>query len=111
MLLENIVGHERPAIGLQLEGAPPQSNRDAYGARVLIEAAGRKLLREVHAGASYLASQDPRLRVGLPDGSATARVTIHWPSGIVEVVEGLEAGAYHYIREGAGLQRSTLFLR
>ena len=111
LLLENRVGQKRPAVGLVLEGAPPQSNRDAYGARVLIEAAGIQLLREVHAGSSYLASQDPRLHVGLPEGSATASVTIRWPSGMVEVVEGLEAGAYHFILEGEGLQNSMPFRR
>ena len=111
LLLKNTVGQQRPALGLVLEGAPPRSNRDAYGARVLIEAAGRKMLREVHAGASYLASQDPRLRVGLPEGSAKARVTIHWPSGTVEEVEGLEAGAYYFIREGNGVLKSTAFRR
>ena len=111
LLLENMVGQDHPALGLRLEGSPPQSNRDAYGARVLIEAAGRTVLREVHAGASYLASQDPRVRVGLPGGSARARATIRWPSGMVEEVEGLEAGAYHFLLEGSGLQKSTPFRR
>ena len=111
LLLENGVGHGRPAFGLRLEGSPPRSNRDAYGARVLIEAGGRRLLREVHAGSSYLASQDPRLRVGLPGADEGARVTIRWPSGRVEEVEGLAAGAYHFVREGAGIEESAPFRR
>ena len=111
LLLENLVGQSRPALGLQLEGAGPKSNRDAYGARVLIEAGGQKLLREVHAGVSYLASQDPRLRVGLPAGSVTARVEIRWPSGAIEEIQGLKTGAYYYVREGEGLTGSTPFRR
>ena len=109
-LLENAVGQGNPSLGLRLEGSPPESNRDAYGARVLIEAGGRRLLREVHAGSSYLASQDPRLRVGLP-GEGPASATIRWPSGRVEEVQGLAAGAYHLVREGAGIAESTPFRR
>ena len=111
LLLENAVGQERPSLGLRLEGSPPGSNRDAYGARVLIEAGGSMLLREVHAGSSYLASQDPRLRIGLPADGAVDRVTIRWPGGKAEEVQGLTAGAYHLIREGAGIEERTPFRR
>lgn len=110
LLLENAAGQGNPSFGLLLEGSPPESNRDAYGARVLIEAGGRRLLREVHAGSSYLASQDPRLRTGLP-GKGTARATIRWPGGRVEEVQGLAAGAYHLVREGEGIVESTPFRR
>ena len=51
-----------------------------YGARVTVEAGGKRWVRRVQPAYSYLASNDPRLHFGL--GEATdARVEVEWPDG------------------------------
>lgn len=52
------------------------------GARVTLELPdGRRLVREVYAGSSYLASEDPRLHFGLGRYTAVPRVVVRWPDG------------------------------
>ena len=100
--------NERPALlrndadvggwlGLRLRGAA--SNRDAIGARIELTASGRTLVREVRRNASYLSSNDPRVLFGLGNAEVAERVEIRWPSGTVQVVEGLPGRQYVVIEE------------
>jgi hypothetical protein len=107
LLLRGRSAGRAAAIGLALEGAPPGSNRDAYGARVTWSSGGSQV-RQVSAGGSYLSSSDPRLLLGLPGGESTAEVHVRWPSGARESYE-LAPGAYHRIVEGRGVDESTAF--
>ena len=84
-------------IGFFLRGK--KSNRQGIGARVTIETEAGKQLREVKAGESYLASSDPRVHFGLGKESAVKRVTILWPSGIVQDVTGARPGRYNLVEE------------
>jgi hypothetical protein len=52
---------------------------------------GRTLTREVHAGSSYLSSEDPRAHVGLGDAGEARRVTVTWPDGDESRVDGVAA--------------------
>jgi cytochrome c peroxidase len=49
---------------------------------------GRQLIREGHAGSSYLSSEDPRLHFGLGDADRVD-VAIQWPDGRVMRMEGV----------------------
>ena len=87
-LLENVAapGHW---IQVALEGSPP-------GARVSVELeTGETLLRELHAGSSYLASEDPRLHFGLGDFDGPVTVTVTWPDGSIDDFSGLEVDRQH----------------
>ena len=42
---------------------------------------GRRLVREVLAGSSYLSSEDPRVHFGLGDTAVVERLTIRFPNG------------------------------
>jgi hypothetical protein len=96
-LLRNDGGKGRWA-GVQLVGK--KSNRQGIGARLVAETpSGRKRTRFVFAGNSYLSSSDPRVIFGLGEEDAIARLTIFWPSGIVQTVTALPAGKYHRIEE------------
>ncbi|MGE5272719.1 MAG: FG-GAP-like repeat-containing protein [Verrucomicrobiota bacterium] len=44
---------------------------------------GRKLSQEVHAGSSYLSSEDPRVHFGLGDASKVMSLTVRYPDGKV----------------------------
>jgi hypothetical protein len=42
---------------------------------------GRKLVEELHAGSSYLSSEDPRLHFGLGSATKVASLTVRYPDG------------------------------
>lgn len=64
--------------------------RDAYGARLQIEAGGRRLTREVQAAYSYVASNDPRLHLGLGAIARIERILVRWPTGESEAFEAID---------------------
>jgi len=102
VLLRNDAGQDRTWIGFELQGT--KSNRDAIGARIIIEAGKRKLVRWITGGASYLSSHDKRGLVGLGDDAAETQVNaeIRWPSGRVQRLTKLKQRQYHKITEPAG---------
>jgi hypothetical protein len=58
--------------------------RFAPGAVVTaVLADGRKLVREVHAGSSYLSSEDPRVHFGLGKATKLVELTVRYPGGRV----------------------------
>ena len=42
---------------------------------------GRRLVREVHAGGSYLSSEDPRVHFGLGAATTLRELVVRWPDG------------------------------
>jgi len=52
---------------------------------------GRRLVREVQAGSSYLSSEDPRLHFGLGTATAAARVIVRYPDGTVKRLADVRA--------------------
>ncbi len=66
-------------VGFRLRG--PAANRAAIGARLDIEAAGRRQLRHVLSGGGFLTQRDLRLHVGLGDAAGPLRWRLRWPDG------------------------------
>lgn len=98
VLLHNNVGHQKNWVGIELQGT--KSNRDAIGARLTLTAGGRKLVRWITSGASYLSSHDRRVVFGLgnaPPGPMT--LDIRWPNGNAQTVTGLKPNRYQKILE------------
>jgi hypothetical protein len=87
-----------------------KSNRSAIGARVTVETGGMMQLDEVRGGGSYLSSNDQRLHFGLGGDSVLKKVTIAWPSGLVEKLKNVPGDAIYAIVEGRGI-KSTIKLR
>lgn len=85
-------------VRLELRGT--QSNRDAVGAKVTVQAGGRKLVRHRKGGGSYCSACDPRLLVGLGSAARVDTVEIRWPSGRVQKVGPLAADQGYRITEG-----------
>jgi hypothetical protein len=52
---------------------------------------GRKLRREVHAGSSYLSSEDPRLHFGLGSAAEVRALVVRWPGGDETRLTGVAA--------------------
>jgi hypothetical protein len=80
-----------------------RSNRSAIGAKVTIEAGGRRQVAEVRSGGSYISQNDLRVRFGLGDTTTVDRLTIRWPRGAVETAKTLAADRIYRAREGAGV--------
>jgi hypothetical protein len=76
------------------------SNRDAIGARVTVEAGGRRQVAEVRSGGSYVSHNDMRVHFGLGEARVVDRLSIRWPGGLVETVTALPADRFHVVREG-----------
>jgi hypothetical protein len=87
---------------LKLEGT--KSNRSAIGARVSITANGRTQFRQVIGGGSYYSQSDLAVYFGLGDAVELDRVTVTWPSGSVQVIEGVQANRRYRLIEGGKLE-------
>ena len=78
-LLRNNVGERRNWLAIELRGT--DSNRDAVGALVTLEAGGEKFTRLVSAGSGFASQQSGRLYFGLGDKTEVDTMTVRWPNG------------------------------
>ena len=53
---------------------------------------GRKLVQEMHAGSSYLSSEDPRFHFGLGDAANASRLVVRFPGGGEKRLSDVRAG-------------------
>jgi hypothetical protein len=100
-LLRNDTARTAHWITLRLVGV--KSNRDGLGARVRIDAGGKRQTTEVRGDGSYLSHSDTRAHFGLGAATRVDRVEIRWPSGLVETATGLAADRFYVAREGGGI--------
>ncbi|MEM9593867.1 MAG: CRTAC1 family protein, partial [Acidobacteriota bacterium] len=112
-LLRNEVGSARDYLAVELVGAAGEldngSNRDAVGARVIVEAGGQTMTREIALGDGYSSQNSLRLYFGLgsersadPEAPAPVvdKVTVRWPrSGIVQTFESVAGNRIVEIQE------------
>jgi enediyne biosynthesis protein E4 len=97
LLLRNATSNHNSWIGLTLRGT--RSNRDAIGASVQVESCGKTQFDTVRNGGSYLSRCDPRMHFGLGSCAKVDRVTITWPRGGVQVLQGAALNRYTRIEE------------
>ena len=91
-LLRNDGGNQHHWLTLSLAGSgQPLSNRSAIGARAELEIGDLRLVDEVRSGSSYLSQDDLRLFFGLGNETRIERITVYWPSGIVQELEQIGA--------------------
>lgn len=79
-------------LGIQLEG---KDHADVVGARVEVEAGGRKQTRFAKGGGSYASAPDGRLVFGLGTVDRVDKLTVHWPDGSQRVWANLAVDRYH----------------
>lgn len=104
--LRNEVGEQRNWLAVELQGT--KSNRDGVGAQVRIEAGGVAQMRHLTIGGGYASQHTTRLYFGLNDVDQVDKLTVHWPSGIIESFDNIEAQHLVRITEGTGMQLLTL---
>jgi len=81
---------------------PSGGDRDAIGAEVTVEAAGRRFWGLVQPSCSYLVSHDPRVHFGLGSITAIERVRVIWPDGTEEAFPGGAVDRFLLMRKGEG---------
>jgi hypothetical protein len=74
---------------------------DIVGARVVVEAGGKKQTRFAKGGGSYLSASDRRLVFGLGSASHVDRLTVHWTGGGRQEYAGLAVDRYHILTQEA----------
>ena len=74
-------------IELKLKGT--KSNRDGIGARVEVDAAGKRWTAERVAGSGYLSQDEGRLHFGLGAATTIDQLIVRWPSGREQTLEKL----------------------
>jgi len=93
-------------ISLRLIGT--RSNRSGFGARVTVEAAGKRYFAECRSGFSYLSASDPRVFFGLGTEGRPVAVTIEWPGRARERLSGLTVDRFYVCTEGQGCKNDEV---
>lgn len=88
-------------VKIELEGTT--SNRDAIGTRVEVVANNTTMTRWYHGAGLYAQSLQP-VHFGTSDADHLDKLTIKWPSGMVEEYENLPVNKTIYCLEGEGFE-------
>jgi hypothetical protein len=102
---ENRLGTGRRWLLVELAGRPP--NPFALGARVEVEAAGHRQVRQRLAASSYLSQSALALHVGLAAAERVERLTVRWASGRVVRLVGLPADRVIRVEETGSAPGAT----
>jgi enediyne biosynthesis protein E4 len=97
LLLRNRMGEGRNWLSLELRGK--KSNRDGIGAQLKLTAGGRTQHNHVSASVGYASSSQKAVHFGLGDARVAERIEIRWPSGQVQVLEGVKANQRMLVEE------------
>lgn len=96
-LYHNIVANGNHWIGLDLEGT--KSNRDGIGAVVRLTAGGVTQTQVQNGGAHFRAQNFQRLHFGLTKNTQVDKITVYWPSGVVQELHNVRAHQVVRIKE------------
>lgn len=98
-LYRNDGGNQNHWITLRLEGVT--GNRDAIGAKVIIQTAAGKQTQWVRSGSSYLSESDRRVTFGLGGATQIQSLVIRWPGGKTQKFGALPGDKFYFVREGS----------
>jgi hypothetical protein len=84
-------------LGLDLAG---KDHRDVVGAKIVLEAGGRKQTRFAVGGGSYASANDKRLVYGLGAADKIDKVTVLWANGTEQAFTDLKPDHYYRLTEG-----------
>ncbi|MGB2624989.1 MAG: FG-GAP-like repeat-containing protein [Candidatus Acidiferrum sp.] len=106
-ILRNAMKSLGNSIAVRLRGT--KSSRDAIGAAVTVEAEGHRQTKYLQAGSGFLSQHSKELFFGVGRVRENLRVTIRWPSGLTQALEGLPANRRFEIEEGSAKYATKLF--
>ncbi|HMB69966.1 MAG TPA: CRTAC1 family protein, partial [bacterium] len=97
LLRNDGTGHWLGVAAVESEGSAP-----AVNARVTLETAGTRQVRESIPQQSYLCSSDPRVHFGLGRHARVDRIVVTWPDGATEAWGPRDADRYVRLVRGTG---------
>jgi hypothetical protein len=89
-VFRNVVA--KPGRWLVVRAYDPRLKRDMLGAEVLVKAGGRRWIRTLQAGGSFLSSNDPRGHFGLGSAERFEAIEVRWPDGTGREFEAFDGG-------------------
>jgi hypothetical protein len=92
-------GNTNHWIEIDLQGTV--SNRDAIGAEIELAAGGVTQVRSQGGGIHSFSQNHKRLHFGLAKHSRVDRITVKWPSGIVQHLKNIAADQILHIKESS----------
>ncbi len=99
-LFRNDIGQDRALLTLRLVGV--EDNRDGVGARVAVETDdGIIRSREVRAGGGHTRQDSLPVDFGLGDQESQVKVTVSWPTGLVDTWDEVEVRRFVVATQGA----------
>ena len=98
-------GSATPGRSIRFHLMGTQSNRDAIGALVRLEAGGTVQTRTVRSGSSYLSQSELPLTFGMGRRDQAERLVIYWPNGRTEEFKNLKVGSSYQIIESKGITK------
>lgn len=104
-LLTNVTETNNRFLSLRLIGV--KSARDAIGTTVEARIGSRTIIRQLTAGDGYQASNDRRLIFGTGEADVVDRLTVRWPSGLVQDFEEVTTRQEFWLIEGRLLVTNT----
>jgi Flp pilus assembly protein TadD len=90
------------SIAVRLVGS--KSNRDAVGARVVVETDPLRRTKIVQAGSGFLSQHSKELLFGLGTSQQVQKLTVVWPSGLTQSFAGLAANSRVSLVEGGDVR-------
>jgi tetratricopeptide (TPR) repeat protein/peroxiredoxin len=98
-ILHNVMKDLGDSIAFRLQGH--QSNRDAIGAAITVEAGPLRQTKYLQAGSGFLAQHSKEVFFGVGKSNETLRASVRWPSGLTQQFEHLPANHRIEIEEGS----------
>ena len=102
ILLRNDGGNRNNWIEIRAEGV--QSNRSGIGARITVNAGGKRRIFDVRNNESYLSSNDLRVPIGMGNMKQADSVEVRWPNGHIDRSENVAVNKFYWAREGSVLK-------
>jgi Flp pilus assembly protein TadD/peroxiredoxin len=97
-ILHNAMKDIGASIAFRLQGT--ESNRDAIGTAVTVEAGGHRQTKYLQAGSGFLSQHTKELFFGLGNAEGTVRASVRWPNGLTQVFDNLPANHRVGLQEG-----------
>ena len=87
VLVSDLAQRSEPSF-IEIDLVGSASNRDGLGAKVVVEAGGMSMTKVNDGKSGYLSQSDIPLYFGIGDAAAADSVTVSWPSGAEQVIDG-----------------------
>ncbi|MGB9283555.1 MAG: FG-GAP-like repeat-containing protein, partial [Candidatus Sulfotelmatobacter sp.] len=98
-LLKNVAENLPASISFRLRGT--KSNRDAIGAEIRVETESGRQTRLLQAGSGFLSQHSKEVFFGLGAAKSPLRVSVRWPSGLVQEFHDLPPNHRVWIEESS----------